>query len=245
VSQGRYTVVLPPKVATKWRRPEIFDAHVRHELAHLTASDVPLAWITRSLRCAVAGLLLLPVLTALATWEPSSLPDHLWRALVVAVLALPIAAAALRSREFDADLRSVTRHPDRRQAWAAQLSAESPERSAPWRRPVLNQPPRAARMAVLDQPDRISVVTALDGGAVGFLVGLSIPLLAAVLTTVLVPAGRTDLVVLVICVLLGPLLGSTLGVGLWRQALVCRVAGTRPHVLPPRRDWPVACCSTM
>ncbi|TYP89001.1 M48 family metalloprotease [Blastococcus xanthinilyticus] len=228
---GRYTVVLPPGVAARWRRPEVFDPHVRHELAHLTASDVPLTWITRSLRYAVVGLLLLPVVTEVAAWELSSLPDYLWRAVLVAGLALLTAAAALRSREFDADVRSIARHPERRQAWVAQLGAQTRERPDPWwRRPLRNHPTRAARTAVLDRPERIAAVTALDGAVAGFLVGLSSPLLTAVLTAVLAPSGRTDLVVVLVCLLLGPLLGLTVGLALWRQALVSRVAGTRPRV---------------
>jgi hypothetical protein len=229
---GRYTVVLPPGVAAKWRKPEIFDPHVRHELAHLTASDVPLTWITRSLRYAVAGLLLLPVLTELLAWELSSLPDYLWRATLVAGLALLTAAAALRSREFDADVRSVARHPERRQAWVAQLSARPREGSGPHGGPVSNHPTREARTAVIDRPERIAAVTGLDGLVAGFLAGLSTPLLTAVLTAVLAPSGRTDLVVVLVCLLLGPLLASTVGLALWRQALVSRVVGTRPRVLP-------------
>ncbi|WP_369255250.1 hypothetical protein [Geodermatophilus amargosae] len=228
---GRYTVVLPPGVAAKWRKPDVFDPHVRHELAHLAASDVPLTWITRSLRYAVVGLLLLPVATELVAWELSSLPDYLWRASLVAGVALLTAAAALRSREFDADVRSVARHPERRQAWVAQLGVEPREGSARWRGPVANHPTRTARTAVLDRPERIAAVTGLDGGVTGFLVGLSTPLLTAVLTTVLAPAGRTDLVVVLVCLLLGPLLGCTLGLALWRQALLSRVVGTRPRVL--------------
>ena len=77
-----------------------------------------------------------------------------------------------------------------------------------------------------------AAVTFLDGLAAAFLTSLSAPLLVSILTTVLAPLGGVELANVLPFLLLGPLLGATIGLGLWRHALVARVTGRRPEVLP-------------
>ncbi|TQN37341.1 Zn-dependent protease with chaperone function [Blastococcus colisei] len=230
---GRYTVVLPKAVVIKLGKSQTYEPLIRHELAHISARDVPLAWTASSLWYAVATLLLVPVALAPVYGDASVLPDYLWRAALLTVVALLVSRATLRSREFDADLRAVARQPSGARPLVDLLrrSVRPPARRG-WRQILSNHPDPLARARVVERPELAAAVTFLDGLVAAFLASLSAPLLVSHLTTVLAPLGGTDVANVLPFLLVGPLLGATVGLGLWRQALVARVTGGRPEVLP-------------
>jgi Zn-dependent protease with chaperone function len=229
---GRPRIVLPPAVVVRWRDRELFDPLVRHELAHVRHRDVALAWLVRSAWYALLPLLALPVVVALVSGDHSILGDFLWRAILLGLTVLFVSTALLRSREYDADLR------------AAQMAGEidsltsvlrrSPGRAKPsWLRYVVGRHPTPDQRAfVLQNPERAADITFLDGFSAAFLAGLLLPPVANVLVVIFTGWGRTDLGNYIAALLAGPLLGGSVGLGLWRAAATGRVAGVGVRVAP-------------
>jgi Zn-dependent protease with chaperone function len=221
---GRPRVVLPPAVAVRWRDRDLFDPVVQHELAHVRHRDVALAWLARSAWYALAPLLILPVVVSLLSTDHSILADLLWRAALLALTVLLVSAALLRSREYDADLR------------AAQISGgitplaallrRAPRRAEQnWLRHLLARHPTPdQRIEVLHQPERAAGVTFLDGFSSAFLAGLLFPLISTAVLVIFTRSGRTDLGDYVAALLAGPLLGGSVGLGLWRASAAGRIA---------------------
>lgn len=222
---GRPRVVLPPAVAVRWRDRDLFDPLVRHELAHVRHRDVALAWLARSAWYALAPLLMLPVLVSLLSSDHSILADLLWRAALLALTVLLVSAALLRSREHDADLRAAQIAGDITPLAALQRRApRRPERN--WLRQLLARHPTPdQRIEVLHQPERTAGVTFLDGFSSAFLAGLLFPLISATVLVIFTSSGRTDLGDYVAALLAGPLLGGSVGLGLWRAAAAGHIAG--------------------
>jgi peptidase M48-like protein len=223
---GRYLVALPPAVAVRWRDPTLFDPVVSHELAHVRHRDVALAWLARSVWVALLPILLLPVLVGVLSGDTSLFVDYLWRAVLLAVVVALLSASLLRSREYVADLRAV-QGTARLAAMARVVGATRPGRAAPWRRLLANHPEPADRVAALHEPGRVARVGFLDGLTSAFLAALSVPLLVSGLWSGLAATGRGGLAYLFACALLGPTMGASIGLGLWRAALVARVTGER------------------
>jgi len=229
---GRPRVVLPPAVAVRWRDRELFDPVVRHELAHIRHRDVALAWLARSVWYALAPLLILPLAVSLLSSDHSILADLLWRAALLGLTVLLVSAALLRSREYDADLR------------AAQVAGEIESLTALLRRSsggrdrnllrqlIARHPTPDQRILVLQDPERAAGVTFLDGFSSAFLAGLLFPLVATVVAVLFTSAGRTDLGDSVAALVAGPLLGGSVGLGLWRAAVAGRIAGIGRQVGP-------------
>jgi len=217
---GRYTVVLPTALALRPRDARTFDPLVRHELAHIRRGDVVLAWGARSFWLALVPLLVAPLIWAIATLDLSLLPVYLWRAAVLVAVTGLASAAILRGREFEADLASsdTTAH---REALAALLTRVRARERPWWRMPLANHPDPTDRRAAIAEPGRITGLTIPDGLTAAFLAALVEPLLASLAWTV--PSVVAD-GILVSIMLVGSVLGVTLGVGLWRRSLVCRVA---------------------
>ena len=223
---GRYRIALPRSIAVRPHDPA-FEALVSHELAHVVHGDVALAWLARSVWYSIAPLLLLPIVVDLARGDLPWVADYTWRAGLLAGTVVLSRAALLRSREHDADVRATS--------WGAPVEAllktiRSPA-TRPARRLVANHPSTSTRIDVLHRPESAVPVTFVDGLTVTFLAALAVPLIGNVTTTLLTGTGL-DLRNVVVAVVVGPLIGATLGLGLWRQALVQRVAGGRARVAP-------------
>ncbi|MEO6082060.1 MAG: M48 family metalloprotease, partial [Umezawaea sp.] len=223
---GAYRIALPLKLAVKPGKP-LFDAAVRHEVAHLRHHDVGWSWLANAVWYVLAPLLLLPVALSLMSADYSVLPDYLWRALVLAGAVHLARRALLRSREHDADLRAA-----RVGGVPAMIDLlRSLPRDARTGRLALH-PDRAARLDVVTRPELAVRITAVDGFTVAFFVSLAVPMLGDLavsgsLSTTVLPFAR-----LAVAALVAPLLGATLGLGLWRQAAVGRLAGARVRVVP-------------
>ena len=223
---GRPRVVLPPAVAVRWRDRELFDPLVRHELAHVRHRDVALAWLARSVWYALAPLLILPVAVSLLSSDHSILADLLWRTALLGLTVLLVSAALLRSREHDADLRAAQLAGEISSLTALlHRSPRQPDRSR-LRQLVARHPTPDQRISVLQDPGRAAGVTFLDGFSSAFLAGLLFPLVSTVVLVLFTGSGRTGLGDSVAALVAGPLLGGSVGLGLWRAAVAGRIAGT-------------------
>lgn len=227
---GRYRVALPTGLVIR-PASTVFDAVVRHELAHVAHRDVALSWMARSVWYALIPILLLPVILGLARGDLSIVPDYLWRATVLAAVVLLAQRAVLRSREHDADLRA-DQTAGAGQAMAAVLSSIRRPPATRLRRALAYHPDATARLDVLRNPERATAVTVVDGITVAVLATITLPILDSMLNSVFLGGQHVDLVHVVSAVMIGPLLGATIGLGLWRQSLVSRVTGTRARVTP-------------
>lgn len=246
---GRARIVLPPGAAGL--PPEQRMALIRHETAHVAAGDITLAWLTRGVRWAVLAVLAVPLLHDLVSVLPSAggapslsslpgiLPGLVWelfsspfyfdyglRAVLLLGTAAVVAAALLRRREYEADLRSVHGRPPG--ALQALLTHRADSSARWWRRPFALHPAPARRLAAVRRPDLVLRSSVTGAAAVGLLVGMFLPALAAALPqgphrllpwgdqlhTAAVPAGLA--------------LAVAWGVPLWTGILAGRAAGRPP-----------------
>ncbi len=232
---GRYAIALSRGLAVSWRRPQVFDPVVHHELAHVRHGDVPLAWLARSVGVVLAPLLAVPLVIGVLLGDSSLTPTYLWRAVLLGAVVVLVSAQLLRSREHDADLRAaqLTGGPG---AVAAVLSGPAPHRGVPWyRRPLAKHPSHARRTRVLEQPAAAAPVTFLDGFAAAFLSALGVPLIVTVLIAATVGAASTTVAELTASALVGALLGGSVGLAQWRACVVGRLGAVRFS------PWPAAC----
>ncbi|WP_103959902.1 hypothetical protein [Nonomuraea solani] len=228
---GRYRLVLPQAAAVRWRDSTLFDPLVRHELAHIAYGDVTLAWLARSIGYVLAPLLLVPAVIIALSDDRTLLPGYLLRIGLLGLTALLVSSALLRSREHDADLRAA-RAGGGPETFAGIVGRMRGAGVTWYRRPLAYHPSPARRRAVLARPELAVSVTALDGLAAGFLAALIIPQLVSALTWVFSEASRTDLALVVPAVTVGLLLGSSVGLGLWRATLLTRTPTTGPRPDP-------------
>jgi Zn-dependent protease with chaperone function len=229
---GRPRVVLPPAVAVRWRDRELFDPLVRHELAHVRHHDVALAWLARSVWYALAPLLALPLVVSLLSSDHSILIDLLWREALLGLTVLLVSAALLRSREYDADLRAAQAAGEIEALTALLRRLSGGHDRNPLRQLVARHPTSGQRILVLQDPERAAGVTFLDGFSSAFLAGLLFPLVSTVVLVLFTSSGRTDLGDSVAALVAGPLLGGSVGLGLWRAAATGRIAGISKRIGP-------------
>jgi Zn-dependent protease with chaperone function len=229
---GRPRVVLPPAVAVRWRDRELFDPLVRHELAHVRHRDVALACLARSVWYALAPLLILPLVVSLLSSDHSIVADLLWRAALLGLTVMLVSAALLRSREYDADLRAAQVAGEIESLTALLRRSSGGHERNPIRQLVARHPTPDQRILVLQDPERAAGVTFLDGFSSAFLAGLLFPLVSTVVLVLFTRSGRTDLGDSVAALVAGPLLGGSVGLGLWRAAVAGRVSGISRQVGP-------------
>lgn len=224
---GRYRIALPLKLTLHCGHP-VLDTVLRHELSHLAHRDVGWSWLANAVWYLLAPMFLLPVALSLAADDLSVVPDYLWRAVVLACVTHVARRALLRSREHDADLRAA-RTGGPASVIAVLASLPQPARRTAFHRWIANHPDPATRLDVVRDPARATAVTVADGFTVAFLATLMLPLLGNLIVSAFLDnPAVTGLARAVVALFLAPLLGGTLGVGLWRQA----VAGRPAHIAP-------------
>ncbi|MBO1269424.1 M48 family metalloprotease [Arthrobacter cavernae] len=216
---GAYAVALPRKAVAMLQRPGVFDAVVRHELAHVRHGDVALAWLARSIWYVLGPVLLLPVVWAFIQGDLSLLPSYLWRVALLAVVVEVTSAGLLRSREHDADLAAARGQSQLAELWTC-LGLLPARRTAWLRRVTARHPDADRRREVLESPHRAARIGFLDGLAAAFLAALGVPLVVGAAVTLTAGTGLTLAGQAAGALLAGPLLGITVGFGLWRAALM-------------------------
>jgi hypothetical protein len=226
-SPGRYRVALPPAVAVRWRDARLFDPLVRHELAHVRQRDVSLAWLTRSVWYALVPILALPAVAALVDGDRSLLGDYLWRAALLGGVVALLSAALLRSREYVADLRAARWQGDPA-AVEAVVGTARPGPPDAFHRLLAKHPSPGHRVDVLRSPGLLVRSGFLDGLVGAFLGGLTVPLVVSGLSPLLSASTDATASYLVASLVLGPVLGASVGLAVWRDALFARVTGDDP-----------------
>jgi Zn-dependent protease with chaperone function len=225
---GRYVLALPKALAVRPGLP-VFEAVARHELAHIAHHDVALSWLARSIWYALAPALVLPLVLFVGHGDFGLGLDYLWRAVVFAVVVVLVQRGVLRSREHDADLRACD-GPGVEPVLMDALAGLRPPVGSPARRLLALHPDGSQRQQAIQRPESVTQVSAVDGLTVGFLATLTLPLLGSILGALVLANPDALFVTLAGTLVIGPLLGATLGVALWRQAVVARAAGTQPRV---------------
>ncbi len=220
---GRYDLVLPTALAVRWRQAAIFDPVVRHELAHIRRHDVQFAWLATGVWLAAIPVLAAPVVVAVVTRDYSLTWAYLWRALVVMAILWLVQRLALRSREHDADLHAARSAGD----WRPLCTVLEPNNkpSAWWRRVRSHHPTVARRLQLLADPGRVRGVSIVDGLAAGFLTALALPLIQSVVQVATTGTPVFSWSIEIAALIVGPVAGLAVGVGLWRQAMIDRVTG--------------------
>jgi hypothetical protein len=204
---------------------------VRHELAHAKQRDIALAWLTRSVWYALLPILALPVITAVVGGDTSVVGDYLWRAAVLGGVVALLSAALLRSREYGADLRAARWQGDPA-AVEAVVGAARPGPHDRWRRLLARHPTPAQRVAVLRAPGLVTRSGFVDGLTGAFLGGLTVPLVVDGLSPWFSVSGGAIHSYLVASLLLGPVLGASVGLAVWRDVLFGRVTGEEYDAAP-------------
>ncbi|HEX6684167.1 MAG TPA: M48 family metalloprotease [Candidatus Limnocylindrales bacterium] len=224
---GRYYLVLPTALVVRWRSGAYFDPVVRHELAHLKRHDVPLAWLAGAVWVAALPVIVLPLITSMVRLDFSLIAAYLWRIALFMVVIWLIRRQALRSREHDADLHAARQSGDWRPLCSVLQTATTAQPGGWWRRFVSNHPTVAQRVAVLTDPGKVRGVSVVDGLAGGFLTAVLVPALSGTLQVLLAKTPAYSFTPHIVALLVGPIAGLAVGVGLWRQAMIDQVTGER------------------
>jgi len=220
---GRYFIVLPTALVVRWRQADMFDPVVRHELAHIRRHDVPLAWLATAVWIAAIPVVTVPLIVAVVSGDYSLMPAYLWRAVVVMGVLWLVQRQALRSREHDADLHAARQTGD----WRPLCTVLETQKATPgwWQRVVSHHPTVAHRLQVLVDPGRVRGVSIIDGMAAGFLTALLLPSIRTVVQVAATGSPVFSWSQHIAALLVGPITGLAVGVGLWRQAMIDHVTG--------------------
>ncbi|MFD3941053.1 M48 family metalloprotease [Streptomyces sp. NPDC058611] len=234
---GRTWIVLPDGVGDL--PPEQADAVLRHETAHVAAGDVTLVWLTRGVWWALPPVVLAPVLlTVLQNWDKGSidalsiLANAFWgeyaaRVILLLIVAALVSQLILRSREHEADLRSVRDHDSR--ALEALLAAQSVTKPSWWGLAWATHPLPARRLAVLRRPGMIWRLTALDALATGMLAAMAVHAVFGIATPGFTGTPLGGKAQLASALVAGTLLAVGWGSALWQSILSGHGNGSAPR----------------
>ena len=227
---GRYRVALPPAAAVRWSDASVFDPLVTHELAHVRHRDVALAWLTRLIWWALVPLLAVPVVVGIVEHDYSILGGYVWRVALLAGVVALLSSQLLRSREHDADLRAaqLQHGPGPMLGLVRRLRTVEPSSVG---RFLARHPAPEQRAAVLESPALVTRTGFVDGLTGGFLSAAAMPLLVSALTPLLAASGAVVGAYVLSAAVLGPMLAGSVGLGLWRAALVARLGDTADPAL--------------
>lgn len=228
---GDHRIALPKTLlVARVEDPRLFDAVLRHEMAHLRHGDVAWSRVAASVWYVLAPMLIAPLAVSLAGPGRSLVPGYLWRAAVLAVVVHLVVAATLRDREFDADLSAAGQcgvEP------VAAALAHTRKLEGRWsqRGPLARHPGRERRLAVLRHPELAATVTFADGAVAAFLAATAVPLLAELIFTALTGTGSRPAAHVAGALTAGLLLGAVVGLGLLRLMVVGRAAAARISIV--------------
>ena len=228
---GRQRVAVPLKLLALAGTPRA-DAVMRHELAHVSHRDVGFAWLARGSWYVLGPLLLVPLVVAVAIGDLEVVPGYLARAAVLAVVVQLVQAGLLRAREVDADLGAVRRGTDPAVMTALTAGARDRRSAGGVRRLLATHPSPAERGAALTAPHLAARLGFVDALAAGALAATALPVLRAAAASTIGGAPEREWVVALSVLPVGVLLGATVGLGLWRQAVVARAAGVPARTGP-------------
>ncbi|MFI7494517.1 M48 family metalloprotease [Kocuria sp. M4R2S49] len=230
---GEYTVALPRWVVVGLQRPGPADGVVRHEFAHIRHRDVELAWLARSVWYVVGPLLLIPALWGALSGDLSLVGQYLWRTVLLAVAVELVAAALLRSREHDADLRAGDTDVHLETLREALKHVGDSSETGRLKQLRARHPGRDDRLRALESPELITRTGFVDAATAAFLGALVLPLVASATAPLLALVGPTMPGEGAGALLVGPLLGLTVGMGMWRARTMEEASRTAGFPAPP------------
>ncbi|MFJ5025957.1 M48 family metalloprotease [Streptomyces goshikiensis] len=235
---GAPVVVLPAGVDAL--TPETARAIIRHELAHVAAGDVRLAWLARSALVATVAVLAVPVLSfvvemqrdGLDVWD--ALVQPMWagyagRSLLLLAAVFTVSQMVLRSREHEADILSVSGRS--RAGLTAMLAGADRTRRMRgayqgwWRAPdgprsvLANHPSPARRIEVLQLSHPHLRAAWPDAAVTGLLGALALTPLSRLAVTALPGTPLAPYVTLAPAFLVGVLMALVWGTQVWQDAM--------------------------
>lgn len=212
---GRYAIAIPRALASNGNAA-LFEGVIRHELAHVRNRDVGFSWLANSIWYVVGPLLVIPVVWGLITLEPSLLPDYIPRAVVIAAVVWVAARNLIRVREWEADLTAARGGADALALAERTASRATATATHPVRRFLAAHPSVESRMSVLRSPERATIVGFSGSAVVGLLVAFAAPMVEQVSQASLA-GGDTLWSITFSAVVVGAILGSSVGLGIWRN----------------------------
>jgi Zn-dependent protease with chaperone function len=150
----RYVALGGGLVTTSYTDPEAFRAVVLHELGHLRNRDVDKTYFTMALWYSFLAVAALPLLLSLYDERLHYVWSIVWRLGALVALVYLSRNAVLRSREVYADVRA-SQSQGGGGALRRVIGALPGPASRPWRRILSVHPEPAARVAALDDTDRL------------------------------------------------------------------------------------------
>jgi Zn-dependent protease with chaperone function len=179
---GRYRIaVTPTLLGAARRKPEVFDAVLRHELAHLARRDVVPAYVTVVIWYVALVALAIPLAWRVVDHDLSLVGDYVVRVAFLVVAVFLVRASVLRTREHYADLGSYPSPENRAQT--IDVLRSTPAVTSRRVEALSLHPPVEARVQVLQDPAALGRLQPLEFFAVGFTAMWSIPLLEPLLTS--------------------------------------------------------------
>lgn len=212
---GRYSIALPYAL-TSAANTRVFEGVIRHELAHVRNRDIGFAWLATSIWYIVGPLLAVPVIWSAITLDPSLLPDYAPRAIVIVVVVWAAARNLLRVREWEADLTASRGGAGDLDLVERTVLLATAAATSPWRRFMAAHPSVASRLAVLRAPERVTIIRFGETAVVGLLVGFAMPIVEGAIQSGLM-GGETLWAVVASAAIAGAILGSSVGLGVWRN----------------------------
>ncbi|WP_433392869.1 M48 family metalloprotease [Micromonospora sp. KLBMP9576] len=237
VALGPELLMLPTKGAAG---RDVFEAVLRHELAHVQNHDLLRLQFATALRISTrtAALLTAALLLALLNWSADppaagAAVGIVLRAGLLALAAELVTRAFLRAREHEADLRAAGGGPA---GIRAALHGGVSRRAGPAERLLARHPSAAARLAGLDDGGAVlafPVGQVLAGGVFTAVALSNAQLLVGLLHQdgVLAPLAEHDVPWVELGVLAMPAVASAVFLvrGLWRDVRGRLVSGRRPR----------------
>lgn len=223
---GRYYVAMGAGLVTKYYLdPDAVTAVLRHELSHFANRDVNKTYLTMSIWRAFLVVALLPfaIYSTLLSGDAdlSAIAGNLVRAILLTILVYLTRNAALRSREYYADVRASLSDGPQGVLGTVLQTLPTPSR---WQRLAGLHPDPAERRDVVSGTARLFRLGPWDALAAGAVAGVATSVLDSFWMTVvaadLVPVGRIDFKAAHVVV--GVLLGTFVGIGVWRATFAAR-----------------------
>lgn len=223
---GRYYVAVGAGLVTRYYLDrDAVTAVLRHELSHFVNRDVNKTYLTMSIWWAFLVVALLPfaIYSTLLSGDAdlSAIVGDLVRAVLLTALVYLTRNAALRAREYYADVRASLSDGPQGALGTVLQTLPTPSR---WQRLAGLHPDPAERRDVVSRTARLFRLGPWDALAVGAVAGVATSVLddfwGKVLVADLVPVGQVDFQAAYVVV--GVLLGIFVGIGVWRATFADR-----------------------